>query len=314
MTEHGNIVSFVHSFKKVCAMTPQDRVYQGFSFGFDGSVEEIWMAYANGAVLITGNNDLSKFASETAQYLTEQKVSYFSTVPTFLSMIKEELPTVKILVVSGEACPQELVDKWALNDRRMLNVYGPTEATVNTTAAECRSGKSVTIGKPLEGYDTFILDDKLQPVKEGEQGELYIGGPGLCRGYMNLPQMTEKAFIPRPDHIKTTSSRIYKTGDLVSLTEDKELNFFGRIDSQVKIRGYRIELSEIEAVLREHPLVHASAVKPFQHNGMTELAAFIVLNNSVTEINKDEIIEILKKKLPIYMVPSHLDIRKLSHR
>jgi non-ribosomal peptide synthetase-like protein len=308
MTEHGNIVSFVHSFKKVCAMTPQDRVYQGFSFGFDGSVEEIWMAYANGAVLITGNNDMSKFASETAQYLTEQKVSYFSTVPTFLSMIKEELPTVKILVVSGEACPQELVDKWAHKDRRMLNVYGPTEATVNTTAAECRSGKSVTIGKPLDGYDTFILDDKLQPVEEGALGELYIGGPGLCRGYMNLPQMTENAFIPRPDHIKTTSSRIYKTGDLVSLTQNKELNFFGRIDSQVKIRGYRIELSEIEAVLREHPLVHASAVKPFQHNGMTELAAFIVLNDGVTEINKDEIIEILKKKLPIYMVPSHLDI------
>ena len=91
-------------------MSDKDRVYQGFSFGFDGSVEEIWMAYANGAVLITGSNDMSKFASETAQYLTTQNITYFSTVPTFLSMIKEDLPTVKTLVVSGEACPQELVD------------------------------------------------------------------------------------------------------------------------------------------------------------------------------------------------------------
>ena len=308
MTEHGNIVSFVHSFKKVCAMTPQDRVYQGFPFGFDGSVEEIWMAYANGAVLITGNNEMSKIASETAQYLTKQNVSYFSTVPTFLSMIKEELPTVKILVVSGETCPQELVNKWAIIGRRMLNVYGPTETTVNTTAAECKAGKKVTIGKPLDGYDTFILNDKLYPVKNGEQGELYIGGPGLSRGYMNLPQMTEKNFIPRPDHLKTTSSRVYKTGDLVSLTADNELIFFGRIDSQVKIRGYRIELSEIEAVLREHPLIYASAVTPFQYNGVTELGAFIMLIKGVTEINKDEIIELLMKKLPIYMVPSHLDI------
>ncbi len=308
MTEHRNIVSFVNSFKIVCAMTPQDRVFQSFSFGFDGSVEEIWMAYSNGAVLVTGNNDMSKFATEAVSYLTSQKVTYFSTVPTFLSMIKEDLPTVKILVVSGEACPQELVDKWATGNRRMLNVYGPTECTVNTTAAECRSGKKVTIGKPLKGYDTFILDDKFQPVKRGEQGELYIGGPGLARGYMNLKEMTEKTFLPRPDHIQTSSSRIYKTGDLVSLNEDGELDFYGRIDSQVKIRGYRIELSEIEAVLREHPLIFSAAVKPFQNNSNTELAAFVVLKHKNAEINRDEIIDILRKKLPVYMVPTYLDI------
>jgi non-ribosomal peptide synthetase-like protein len=308
MCEHRNIVNFVNAFKKICNMSDKDRVYQGFSFGFDGSVEEIWMAYANGAVLITGSNDMSKFASETAQYLTNQNISYFSTVPTFLSMIKEDLPTVKTLVVSGEACPQELVDKWAIGNRRMLNVYGPTECTVNTTAAECRAGKPVTIGYPLDCYDTFILDDKLQPVKEGEQGELYIGGPTLSRGYMNLKEMTGKAFIQRPDHIKTNSSRIYKTGDLVSLSPEKELIFYGRIDLQVKIRGYRIELSEIEAVLREHPSIHASAVKPFQTNGMTELAAYVVLSKGVTELNRDEVIDILKRKLPVYMIPSHLDV------
>jgi len=310
MCEHRNIVNFVNAFRKVCNMSPDDRVYQGFSFSFDGSVEEIWMAYANGSVLVTGNNDLSKFASETAQYLTNQKITYFSTVPTFLSMIKEDLPTVKTLVVSGEACPQELVDKWALDHRRMLNVYGPTECTVNTTAAECKSGKPVTIGYPLDCYDTFILDDKLEPVKEGEQGELYIGGPTLSRGYMNLSEMTAKAFIPKPIHIKSSSDKIYKTGDLVSLSPDKELIFYGRIDSQVKIRGYRIELSEIEAVLREHPSIHASAVKPFKTNEMTELAAFVVLTKGITELKRDEVIDILKKKLPVYMIPSHLDIIK----
>jgi non-ribosomal peptide synthetase-like protein len=306
MTEHRNIVSFVKSFKKVCALTREDRIYQGFSFGFDGSVEEMWMCYANGASLIVGNDEIAKLGAETAQYLTDKKVTYFSTVPTFLTMIKTDLPTVKLLVVSGEACPQELVNKWAVNGRRMLNVYGPTETTVNTTAADCKAGKEVTIGKPLDGYDTFILDQNMQPVHSGSQGELYIGGPGLSRGYMNLKEVTEKAFIPTPSHIKTSSSRIYKTGDLVSLNQDGEYNFYGRIDLQVKIRGYRIELTEIEAVLREYSGVTASAVTAYNHDSITELASYIVITKG-SSVDRNEMLGLLKKKLPSYMIPSYLD-------
>jgi non-ribosomal peptide synthetase-like protein len=309
MTEHRNIVNFVNSFKKVCNLTNKDRVYQGFSFGFDGSVEEIWMAYASGATLVTANNEIAGIPADAARYMTSQNVTYFSTVPTFLSMIKEDLPTVRLLVVSGEACPQETVDKWALSSRQMLNVYGPTEATVNTTCAECKQFKKVTIGKPLDNYDIFILDDQMQPVPKGAQGELYIGGPTLSRGYMNLPEITAKAFLPKPPHLNTSSNLIYKTGDLVSLNEEDELNFYGRIDLQVKIRGYRIELSEIESVLREHPSVHATAVKPFlnKKSEITELDAYVVPNKGMA-IDYGEILTLQKTKLPPYMIPSYLDI------
>jgi len=309
MTEHRNIVPFVRSFQKVCGMTPHDRVYQGFSFTFDGSVEEMWMAWSSGAALVTANNDIAGMPSEAAAYMTSQQVTYFSTVPTFLSMIKHPLPTVRLLIVSGEACPQEIVDTWARGDRRMLNVYGPTEATVNTTAAECRAGKKVTIGMPLDGYEIFILDDTMMPVTEGTQGELYIAGPTLSRGYMNLPDITAKAFLPKPGHLTTSFTTIYKTGDLVSLNENRELNFYGRIDHQVKIRGYRIELCEIEAVLREYAPVAASAVKAYDNKakGLTELAAYIVVKKDAP-ILIGELVKLLKKRLPPYMIPSYLEV------
>jgi non-ribosomal peptide synthetase-like protein len=307
MTEHRNIVSFVHSFKKVCALTPEDRVFQGFSLGFDGSVEEIWMAFSNGAVLVTGSEDFAKLPSETAQYMTKMKVTYFSTVPTFLSMIKEDLPTVRLLVLSGEACPQELVDIWAKNGRRMLNVYGPTEATVNTTAALCKAGTSVTIGGNLDGYELFILDEKMRPVPAGELGELYIGGPGLSRGYMNLPEITAKAFVCKPPHIQSSSPRLYKTGDLVSLNQDGELNFFGRIDTQVKIRGYRIELVEIESVLLKHPTVMGAAVSVVERDGLKELAAYVVPKDKTGSGDGADFFGHLQKHLPPYMVPAYLD-------
>jgi non-ribosomal peptide synthetase-like protein len=306
MTEHRNIVSFVNAFRNVCSLTPDDRVYQGFSYGFDGSVEEIWMAFASGAALVVGPEEIARLGSETARYLAQKKATYFSTVPTFLSMIDGDLPTVTLLVVSGEACPQELVDRWAVNGRRMLNVYGPTETTVNTTAAVCRAGKPVTIGAPLEGYQTFILDDRLQPVPRGESGELFIGGPALARGYMNLPEISAKAFIPKPPHIDASSSRLYKTGDLVSQNAEGELHFYGRIDSQVKIRGYRIECSEIEAVVREHPGVEAAAVTTFSNNRIVELAAFIVQRPGAA-VDRNEILALCRRKLPSYMVPSYLD-------
>lgn len=308
MTEHRNIVQFVRSFQKVCNMTPTDRVYQGFSFTFDGSVEEMWMAWGYGAALVTANNDIAGMPSEAAEYMTSQQVTYFSTVPTFLSMIKHPLPTVRLLIVSGEACPQEIVDTWATGRRCMLNVYGPTEATVNTTAAVCRAGKKVTIGMPLEGYELFILDDKMMPVTEGTQGELYIAGPTLSRGYMNLPDITAKAFLPKPEHLPTPFTTVYKTGDLVSLNESKELHFYGRIDHQVKVRGYRIELCEIEAVLREYPSVAASAVKAYENKqkGLTELAAYIVVRKD-TRLQMGELVKLLKKRLPPYMIPSYLE-------
>lgn len=309
MTEHRNVTSFLPSFNKICKLDHRDRIYQGFSLGFDGSVEEIWMAFSNGATLIIGTKDVIGFGNETTRLINENKITFFSTVPTFLSMITEELPTVRLIVVSGEQCPPELVTKWATPQRRMLNVYGPTETTVNTTSEECKPDKPITIGKPLSGYTTYILDKHMNPVKKGELGELFIGGTGVARGYLNQKDLTKKHFLVNPfNGGKDSPSTFYRTGDLVRLNDNEELLFLGRIDNQVKVRGFRIELSEIESVLREHSGIARAVVKVIDREGSKDLAAFVVLDNSTDSFDRNEVLSLLQKRLPPYMIPGYLDI------
>lgn len=308
MAEHRNVVHFTRAFNEIHGIGPSDRVFQGFSLGFDGSVEEIWMAFSNGATLVIGTSDVVKFGEEVARLFAEEEVTVFSTVPTFLSMIDADLPSLRIVIVSGEPCPPDLVNRWARPGRRMLNVYGPTETTVNAASADCLPGQPVTIGRPLRGYEIHLLDENLQPVPSGEAGELYIGGPGLARGYMNQPELTAKQFIPSPFASSHTSPRLYKTGDLVSYDANGELIFHRRIDRQVKIRGYRIELSEIESVLREFPLVHQAVVNVYEREGLKELAAYVVPKVTADPFDRDSLLQLLRDRLPPYMVPSYLDL------
>ncbi|MBF0359778.1 MAG: amino acid adenylation domain-containing protein [Oligoflexia bacterium] len=314
MTEHRNSVSFVKSFKKVCQLNPNDRIYQGFSLSFDGSVEEMWMAFSNGATLVIGPQEIGKLAEETANYINENNVTVFSTVPTFLSMIGSDLPKVRLLILSGEQCPQELANKWPNDKRRLLNVYGPTETTVNATAKECRPYEMVTIGRALEGYTLHILDEKMFAVAKGEIGELYIEGEGLARGYLNLDQITKKSFIQDP--LATDGKRFYKTGDLVKENENGELLFLGRVDTQVKVRGHRVELAEIETLLLECKAIQSAAVKVYESESGQELAAYVTLNKNHQQLNQsannlfnqDEILNLLSNKLPPYMIPTYLEV------
>jgi non-ribosomal peptide synthetase-like protein len=335
MTEHRNVAQFAESFNEVIQLTPDDNVYQGFALGFDGSVEEIWMAFSNGATLVVGTADAAQLGHEAARIFAEHNITVFSTVPTCLNLIHDELPTVRLIIVSGEACPPELVDRWAKPERRMLNVYGPTETTVNSTVAECVPGKPITIGRALRGYELHILDANMEPVPHGESGELYIGGVGVARGYLNQPEMTAKHFLPNTlggalnDHSDDTlanslddtvvgtlagtlssvesESRLYRTGDLVQYDDDGELLFHGRIDRQVKIRGFRIELSEIESVLREHAQIDQAVVNVYEHDGRKELAAYIVTPNVNGSLDRAGIQQLLNDRLTSYMVPSYLD-------
>ncbi len=307
MTRHRNVVSFTRAFNDACGVTCRDRVYHGFSLGFDGSVEEIWMAFAHGAALVVGPSDIAHDAHEVARLLTDKKVTYFSTVPTFLSMIDTDLPSVRLLIVSGEQCPAELAEKWSNHGRCMLNVYGPTETTVNTTVARCAPGKKITIGKPLRGYEVHIRDAQGKPVASGETGELFIGGTGVSCGYMNNPEMTAKHFISDPLALSPNAQVLYRTGDLVHYNEENELVFLGRIDTQVKIRGYRIELAEIESVLLELPSVRSAAVKVYERDGLQGIAAFVVRKDKAEELNVEAIAGFLHDRLPVYMVPSFLD-------
>jgi amino acid adenylation domain-containing protein len=305
IVEHRAVTWYVQAFNDVCATSAMDRVYQGFSLSFDGSVEEIWMAFSNGSTLVVPTKEAPRFGDDLGRYLNAHGVTYFSTVPTMLSTLSEDVPSLRTIVLSGEVCPPELVTRWTRPGRRLLNVYGPTEATVNTTVAECSPDAPVTIGRPLAGYGIHIVDEHLRPVPPGDQGELLISGPTLARGYVNQPQLTAERFL------ETTriegAHRFYRTGDLVRWN-GTDLEFHGRLDTQVKIRGYRVELSEIESVLVEHPQVRTAAVRLVERDGLQQLAAYVVPGGWRPELDRDSILALLEVRVPPYMVPGYLDV------
>jgi non-ribosomal peptide synthetase-like protein len=309
VVEHHNAVNFVQSLPTVYGLTPCDRVYQGFSVAFDASVEEIWGALAVGGTLVVPASETTRSTFEAAEFINSRKITFFSTVPSFLALIRTDLPSVRLLVVGGESCPQELINRWVVPGRRMMNTYGPTEATVVATAAECAPGCPVTIGKALPGYETYVLDEGMRPVAPGDSGELYIGGAGIARGYLNRPELTAERFIASPfcEH-HSAPPRIYRTFDQVRLTAGGDLQFLGRADAQIKIRGFRIELSEIEAVLLEHPAIQAAAVNVVELGNLKELAAYAVLETGVKDLDRQSVAELLRDRLPDYMIPRYLDV------
>jgi non-ribosomal peptide synthetase component F len=211
----------------------------------------LWVPLLAGTTLGPGKPGTSLVGADLADYLSAKRVTVMCCVPTLLGTIERDLPDLRILLVSGEACPQNLVTRWQRPGRTMLNAYGPTEATVTCTLTELYPNKPVTIGGPLPTYSIVILaEDNDEALERGAMGEICVAGIGLAAGYLNREDLTAKKFIPDFLNVPNNpSKRIYRTGDLGRINADGEVEFFGRIDTQAKIRGYRIELAEIEAVL-----------------------------------------------------------------
>ncbi|MFJ1767914.1 amino acid adenylation domain-containing protein [Amycolatopsis sp. NPDC088138] len=305
MAEHGQVSEYIKAFNEVCPTAACDRVYQGFPMSFDGSVEEIWMAFSNGSALVVPDVDAPRFGDDDGRHVAGLGITYLSTIPSLLSKMSQPIPTLRTLVLSGEVCSDRLVGKWHRPGLRIFNVYGPTEATVNSTAAECLPGRPVTIGRPLSGYELHVVDEELAPVPRGETGELIISGETLARGYVNDPGLTAQRF-PTLDGLGDGPRRCHRTGDFVRWNDDDELEFVGRADGQVKVRGFRVELAEIESVLAEHPAIRSACVTV--HNGCSALAAFAVPEGPAREIDRNSVLSLLASRLPVYMIPGHLDV------
>ena len=216
MIAHRNAAAFVTSLPTVYRLTPQDRVYQGFSVAFDASVEEIWGAFSIGGTLVVAPESVARSPLDVAEFITASRVTFFSTVPSFLALIDRDLPTVRLLVLGGEVCMQELVTRWAKGGRRLLNTYGPTETTVVATWTECTAGVPITIGRALPGYHTHVLNEQLQPVGAGEEGELFIGGDGGGAG-LSQPAGADGGAVHRRARSLGPGTRLYRTHDLVRL-------------------------------------------------------------------------------------------------
>jgi non-ribosomal peptide synthase protein (TIGR01720 family) len=214
-----------------------------------------------------------------------------------------ELPALRTITVAGEACAADLVERWA-KGRQFFNLYGPTEATIWATAAACCDGRRPPpIGLPISNTQVFVLDQHLCPVPIGVPGELHIGGVGLARGYLNLPELTAATFIPNP-FSQQPGARLYKTGDLARYLPDGNIEFLGRIDHQVKLRGFRIELGEIEAALRQHPAVQETIVLVREDKpGEKRLVAYVVARQEPAP-SISALRHFLQETLPVYMVPA----------
>ncbi len=303
---HRSACHLVRAEAEIFGISPRDRVYQGFSIAFDASVEEIWLALFSGAALVVGTSEMVHAGPGLSQMLTDAKVSVLSCVPTLLSMMPDDVPGVKLLIVGGEACPQDLVRRWARAGRRMVNTYGPTEATVIATWGDLHPESPVTIGRPVSNYRVYLLDRQMQPVPLGEPGELHLGGPGLARGYVGRPDLTAEKFVSDP-FSKFPSDRLYKTGDLVRFTDEGEIEFLGRIDTQIKLRGFRIELSEIESALLRCPGIQSAvATVRMDGQGIEQLAGYIV-SSTTAMFDEAGLKSQLRSLLPAYMIPSTID-------
>ncbi len=308
LIEHRSACHLVRAEAELFGVRPDDRVYQGFSLAFDASVEEVWLAFFSGAALVVGTAEWVRAGSELASHLAAAGVTVFSTVPTLLSMLDDDIPTVRLLILGGEACPQELVARWCRSGRRMVNTYGPTEATVIATYADCDPGRAITIGKAVPGYHVCLLDEQMRPVPTGATGEIHIGGPGLARGYVGREDQTREKFVPNPvAGPDCTVSRLYKTGDLGRLNADGDIEFMGRADTQVKLRGFRIELTEIESALLECDGVRAAAVTVREDiPGVRQLVGYVVGRDGAA-IEEQHLRGLLRTRLPSYMVPAVID-------
>ncbi|MFC4018401.1 Pls/PosA family non-ribosomal peptide synthetase [Micromonospora sp. GCM10011542] len=309
----SSICNFLDVVPRLYDVRPSDRVYQGMTIAFDFAIEEIWPTWSVGATLVAGPTDSRRLGAELADFLDEARVTVFYCVPTLLATIPRDLPRIRNLLVGGEACPGQLVERWSRPGRRILNTYGPTEATVTATWAELLPGRIVTIGRPLPTYSVVLLDEQRQPVADGDIGEICIGGPGVARGYVGRPQLTADRFIEHP--LAPPGSRLYRTGDLGRLTEDGEIEYLGRADSEVKIRGHRVDLGEIESVLLEdEDVAEAVAALVAVADGPDaprELAAYVVAHDGAQERSEqlvDRLCQSLQTRLPGYMVPAFLDV------
>ena len=303
LIEHRNAANYIRNARKIYPIDHTYRSLQGFSISFDASIEEIWVTLSAGATLVTGTYEIMRSGDKFSSILNGLKINFLSCAPTLLSMVKEDIPGLKILVFGGEVCSTDLAHRWCKEGRIVFNTYGPTESTVIATYSVLNPEKTVTIGRPLPGYEVLIVNGDLESVKGEEVGEILIGGESIARGYLHQPELTARKFI-ETDRFGGVKKRYYRTGDLAKYDADGEIVFMGRGDAQVKVRGFRVELAEIEGLLLTCKGVQAAAVN--LDLDTQQLAAYVVAPGN--NIDREEIAGFLRTRLPYYMIPSTLDL------
>lgn len=319
LIEHRSLVSFVNSAIEEYGFSLTDRVLQFASLNFDTSAEEIFPALLTGATIVLRTDSMLSSARDFLRTCDEMEISvldlptaYWHELTTELATDNLHLPeSLRLVIIGGEKALPERLAAWrqrASGEVRLLNTYGPTETTIVATTSDIANTRleancEVPIGRPLRNTVAYVLDSALRQVPSGVPGELYIGGAGVARGYLNCPELTAEKFVPNPFG-DSRASRLYRTGDRVRYQSDGTLEFLSRIDNQVKIRGFRIEAGEIEHAIRSHELI-SDAIVMVREDAANDkrLVAYVVASSAATPTTT-ELRDYLSTRLPAYMLPT----------
>jgi len=311
---HGGLSNFLASMRVQTGLGADDRLLAVTTVAFDIAALELYLPLLCGASIVLATREEAQDGRRLHALVRASGITVMQATPStwraLLSAAKAD--TLPLLALcGGEALPQELAVQLLAAGMRLLNVYGPTETTIwsslgEVSAAQVRELANAPLGRPLANTTLHVLDRNGQPVPVGVPGELFIGGEGLARGYVNKPALTASAFVPDPFG-SAPGARLYRTGDLVRWLADGRLAFLGRQDHQVKVRGYRIELGEIESVLASHPAIaNAVVVTRADGPGSALLVAFLQGGNDNTAIDIDEVLTYAARFLPRYMLPNQV--------
>ncbi|MGH7824202.1 MAG: non-ribosomal peptide synthetase [Candidatus Binatia bacterium] len=324
LISHQSLVNHSAAMARYYELGPNDRVLQFASFTFDVAAEEIFPTWLTGATVVlwpvtSGVAPVTNFLD----FVEEQQITVLNLPAPYWHEWVSELKrlrfpwTVRLVVVGSDRVLSEKFWLWQRHigrRARFCNAYGPTESTITATlyepaAAITSIGDCLPIGRPITNTQAYVLDENLKILPVGVTGELHIGGAGLARGYLNLPELTAEKFIPNPLNDET-GERLYKTGDLARYLPDGNVEFLSRIDDQVKIRGYRIEIDEIETALRHYPVVDEAVVIAREDKpGEKQLVAYLVVDNAKRP-SPEALKSFLRHRLPDYMLPAAFVILK----
>jgi amino acid adenylation domain-containing protein len=326
LVQHDSLCNFTHAAIENYRLGSTDRVLQFASFSFDTSIEEIFPSLCSGATLVLRNDEMPGPAADFLDHCVRLQLTVIDLPTAFwheltagMQRAQLQMPRcVRLVIIGGEAAINERALQWQTvrGESRLVNTYGPTEATVVSTlcevdAEQVKLREKVFIGTPLSNTRAYVLNDAFKLSPAGTVGELYVGGAALARGYLGKPDLTAGKFVPDP-FSGEPGARLYRTGDLARYRSNGDLEYVGRADNQIKVRGFRIELGEIEAALREHSTVSEALVAAQDdESGEKKLVAYVVRQEGA-QLNPTELRRSLKETLPEYMVPArYVELEKL---
>ena len=304
LIERGSLANSVSQTIRAYGLAPGARFLGFTAFTFDVSLLEVLCTVASGGTLFLATEEQRSSPQKLTDLIQSRQISLAELPPTMLAALEpSDLSELRVVISGGEPLPRHLAERWHSRTRRLINAYGPTEASIQVSLMEWSPSiqGDPPIGLPLPGNRLYVVDEFLRPVVAGSEGELAIGGVGLARGYLNLPGLTAERFRPDP-FADVPGQRLYCTGDVVVQDEAGVFRFIGRTDRQIKLRGVRIELGEIEAILAEELDVSAVAVELAQTPaGHSALVAFIVGGGGVSKP-----IDVLASRLSPSMLPARI--------